>query len=471
MIAAAIAVIFSVARSRNRSGWGFKDVVKNPDYWEGADRIRAEVDSAAEAAKGWDDQKVASATEKYVLKATSSREAWDEARILGALGERTHPTVLVLLRNPSLYAQLVKPTGKDLLPEAPFNRACDLLGDSPEPGAVDALQPFLNDPSEEIRKDAAFVIAKTGASAITPLVRKAFSDEDEYVRSFALMGLEYALDRQGLADDVRVALFPDVLEMLRTERNADKAARILYRLDSDKATGHFLSPEFFAAESTVIYHVLKVLADEKISVPHDSIRPLVASLEALEMEYPTTYALGEALRLLGQQKQEEDRDFLRSRMNHPEGIVAQGAAAGLLSSSGLEGFEQRIWDAEEKSGNGSLTEQQRFYSAVFTCNAEVNNGGLAQYFVNSSGDNWQDALAGFQAMGLKEHSAVLNEAIAKFGSSKPSADRSRRQEQLSKIYKRDDSVFDELDTRFYGITEEVEVAATRFVLESPAMFR
>ncbi|MHB1309247.1 MAG: HEAT repeat domain-containing protein [Limisphaerales bacterium] len=183
VIAVAAAAAFILVKNRNRSDWGFKDVVKNPKYWDGITQSQERVESAVKAAKSWDEGKIASLTKQFVLEATSSRDASDQVRILRELGERTHPTVLSLLRDASLYGRLVKPTGTDILPEAPLNRACDLLGDSPGAEAVEALTPFLSDPSEEIRKDAALAIAKTGAATITPLVRKAFSDQDEYVRS------------------------------------------------------------------------------------------------------------------------------------------------------------------------------------------------------------------------------------------------------------------------------------------------
>ena len=471
LVAAAIAVVVIVSKKRNADGWGFKDVVKNPEYWRGAEETRAEMDSAVEASKKWDDSKVASLTKEFVLEATSSQDAWDQARILRELAGRTHPTVLSLLRDKSLYSKLVKPTGEDILPEAPFNRACDLLGDSPGIEAVEALAPFLTDLSPEIRKDAALAIAKTGASTITPYVTKAFLDSDEDVHSYALMGLEFALNRSGLSESVNADLFPAILDLLRAGRNADKAADILYRLNAASAKDYFLSKEVFSSESPIIHEVLEVLANAKASVSHDDLKSLIAALEKQELKYPRTYALGAALRLLGQHRREEDRDFIRSRTSHPEERVAQGAAAGLLCSFGLEGFEQRIWDTEKKSGIGALTEHQRIYSAVFMCDAEINNGGLAQYFVNSSGDQWQNALAGFKAMGFHERLTILNEAISKFGAQGPSVNRSTRQDQLSKLYERDDSVFDGLDDRYYKSSEVIEVLASRFVLENPESFR
>jgi hypothetical protein len=358
-----------------------------------------------------------------------------------------------------------------LLPEAPFNRACDILGDTPSKEAVAALAPFLDDPSDAIRKDAALAIAKTGAAEILPHVRKAFSDANEYVRSYALMGLKFAMNRKGLAEPVSRELFSDVKDLLTKGRNADNAADILFRFDSEKAKDYFLSSEVFQPESRIIHEVLKTLADGKMPVQRELLLDLISALDTSPLKYPQTYALGEAFRLLGQLQNPDDRELLSARLTHFEDRVAEGASAGLLCSHGLDGFEKRIWESEEKSGYGSMSEVQRHYSAVFVCDAEVNNGGFAQYFVNSSGDHWRDALAGLEAMGSKVRLGVVREAVSLFGTDGPSEDRDKRQKQLSALYKRNDSLFEALDSRYYESQEVIEVLATRFVLANPEGFR
>lgn len=470
MLALVAAIIFVFIKKRAASNWGFKDVVKNPEYWDDMNAANEAADAAARAAQQWSEGEVATATRRFILEATTSQDEWEQAKILKSLSNRTHSIVLDLLRDKSLYAKLVKPTGTDLVPESPFNRACDLLGDAPGPEVVSALAPFLSDPAKGIRKDAALAIAKTGAPTIVPLIQQAFRDEDEYVRSYALMGLTFALDRSGLSDSVRADLFPDVLKLLRADEDVDDAAAVLYRLNANKAQEFFLSPEVFTAKSPILHEALEVLADAKAPVSREALLALIQSLEAEELKYPQTYTLAEALRLLGQHRNESDRDFLRQRLTHPEERVAKGAAAGLVSSFGLEGFEQRIWDVEKKNGIAGLTDQQRLYRAVFICDGEINNGGLSQYFVNSSGNDWRDALAGFKAMGFTERLNILAEATGKFGPTGPSPNRSLRQDQLSKLYKRDDTLFEALESRYYKSTEVVEVLASRYVLEHPKGF-
>jgi len=53
--------------------------------------------------------------------------------------------------------------------------------------------------------------------------------------------------------------------------------------------------------------------------------------------------------------------------------------------------------------------------AVFWCNAEVNNGGLHQFFSNSTGILAPEAVEGFKALGLSERGSLITQAVALFG--------------------------------------------------------
>jgi hypothetical protein len=162
---------------------------------------------------------------------------------------------------------------------------------------------------------------------------------------------------------------------------------------------------------------------------------------------------------------------LEKHLPHGEKIVAEGAANGLLSSYGLEGFQKLIWDVLEKRGIEALTIPQRRYHAFFSLDSQVNNGGFTQYFFNSSGDNWREAVAGLEAMESKERLAILLQAVAKFGKEGPSENRGKRMEQLSRITRNNEKSFGDLDSRYYESTENVSVLFMRYVLKNPAGFR
>ena len=112
-----------------------------------------------------------------------------------------------------------------------------------------------------------------------------------------------------------------------------------------------------------------------------------------------------------------------------------------------------IYDGEREYDESLkvFSQEQRYLFAIAWHTAEVNNGGLDQFYFNSTGIVWQDALAGYKAIGLEEAAALLEESAARMGGS-PSLDRRTRQEQLDTL--RPD--FEDLDNRFYTLQETVD---------------
>jgi HEAT repeat protein len=450
---------------------GFKDILRNPVWRDRAEEVRRSSACDVEAARAWSDEQVAQAVRGHLLEAPGGEDESAASRVLRYLGSRTHPAVLQILGDPALRSKLVTRTGTAPGQGAPFGRACELLGDKPPPQAVAEVASFLNDPSEAIRKEAAMVLGKIATPAAIPFIRKSFRDPDEYVRAYALMGLEYAVLDGRLGGEVGRELFPDVQLLLSEGKNSEDAARLLLHLHQQRATEFFLSGAFFTRGSPSLPETLEVLVEERVAVPRDRLLALITQLEAEKMEHPHTCSLGAALCLLGQHKIPEDRAFLLSRMAHAEGKVAQGAAAGLLASQGLEEFEGLLWKKQKERGYASLTLPQKRYSAVSELDGEINNGGWSQYFVNSAGAHWRDALAGLDAMGLAGRAAILREATAKFGTEGPSTERSVRLDHLARLVRKDENLFDALDDRWYKSPEDVRVAAVRYVLKNADAFR
>lgn len=457
----------NIPQSQSPRALGFRDVVKNPQLWQQLVNEDQDIEREAEAAQGWSDERVARAVRWYVFEVKSSDNAWGNYKVLQRLGSRTHPEVLRILRDPALRAQLIKPTKTDGLPEAPFNRLCKLLDKVP-PETAKLIVPFTEDSEAEIRRDAVRVLGEIGTEEALAAVRKSLGDSDEYVRSRALRGLLTAVKENRLDAVGRRNLFESGLILLAEGKNSDEVPGLLLKLDRPRATAFFLSEESLNPQSKALHYVLRVLNEEQIPVPRDRLLALIEKFNKPDLDYPQTYQLSETLRTLGRHKLPEDRKLLDGYLSHPEKKVVEGAAAGMLASHGLEDFRQHIW--EPRDGK-ILTVPQRHYYAVFMLDAEVCNGGFSQYFFNSSGDDWRDALAGLEAMGSKERLAIFREALAKFGATGPSGDREKRMGQLAKIANAEEKLFDKYDSRYYASTEVIDVMVMRYVLKNPEAFR
>src|SRR5690606_36620804 len=137
--------------------------------------------------------------------------------------------------------------------------------------------------------------------------------------------------------------------------------------------------------------------------------------------------------------------LLEEMSTHENEHVARGAADGLLRSHGLGNYREQLEALADERGYGSLPLPQRIAIAVYLCDAEIRNGGLSQYFVNSYADAWPDAVAGYESIGAEKKLALLRLAIEQFGNDGPSTNRRRRQNELARLARRRDDPFDDLD--------------------------
>jgi hypothetical protein len=98
----------------------------------------------------------------------------------------------------------------------------------------------------------------------------------------------------------------------------------------------------------------------------------------------------------------------------------------------------------------ALTPQARNIYFVQILDAEIVNGGLHQYFSNSSGRYAHETLAALLELGAAHSAKLLQQAIHCFPRKQVSKDREVRDEQLDGI---DAGRLDALDTKYYALAD------------------
>ena len=121
-----------------------------------------------------------------------------------------------------------------------------------------------------------------------------------------------------------------------------------------------------------------------------------------------------------------------------------------------------IYDGLEQyeSDLTAFTKEQRLVFAVIWYDSEVNNGGHDQFFFNSTGIVWKDALEGLKAISANERAKNFQEVIDKWDGDIP-FDRAERQEKLDKltfIPETDDYIdlFGNNDSAYYRSDENLD---------------
>lgn len=113
-----------------------------------------------------------------------------------------------------------------------------------------------------------------------------------------------------------------------------------------------------------------------------------------------------------------------------------------------------------------FSKQQRHLFAIQWYRAEVCNGGHDQFFFNSTGIVWRDALEGLKAIELDAMAAVLTEASKRMGGA------SQVREERQAYLKKHEPDFGDLDDAFYDIDNEgkLDEAMLKYARKTPTAF-
>jgi Domain of unknown function (DUF4375) len=116
-----------------------------------------------------------------------------------------------------------------------------------------------------------------------------------------------------------------------------------------------------------------------------------------------------------------------------------------------ESAQARFWDVPVEE----LTPPERVFVAIWSLDADVNNGGFDQYYLNSSGDHARSAPGALRTIGADRTARIVERANAAFGPDGPPADRAARLEALPALDDEVQEQWDELDVEFYAYPDDL----------------
>ena len=125
-------------------------------------------------------------------------------------------------------------------------------------------------------------------------------------------------------------------------------------------------------------------------------------------------------------------------------------------------FDQDVEIEWGRSGFDALNEGRKMAIRFYWFAAELNNGGLEQYFWNSSGDFAADQIADFRTIGCDQYADLLQACCRKlFNSDIPSRNGDERRTFIQALYKSDSSRKDELraESRLFDDAQQSLAAA------------
>jgi hypothetical protein len=386
---------------------------------------------------------------------------------LKLVGDRAVPFLIRALQDPRTATMTFGKGAPPLGPQSPFERICKLLEPMGPPAAAPALASYMSHQDEHFRMQAARALGNIGTvDCIQPML-KALADDNDYVRSLGMMGIEWSMKAKRCDKAFLAALFPAIAKLLNRPDStvSGRPPALLLAIDANRALPILFSKEYFTVDNEEVRYIIRALNQAGQKIPHDRLLPLLKELKPLSDEYPHDYEYAAALIAYAHNPDSSAEQTFRAELHSPNEKVQEAAAQALGILNGVTDPGKVVFDTLNKKGFDGLSKPQKFYYGVCVYDGEVNNGGHAQYFVNSSGDFWKTALGGLQAIGAAERAKILQEAIHLFGPAGPSEDNDTRHEQLARFSRRQDKLLERLDDRYYSCEENVNVLLSLYTID------
>lgn len=449
---------------RRRGDGGFWDFVKNP-------LIRKRMVATGRARDGANPASADPETiPARVAELLVQRPDHDQLKALGRFGLAALPALITALYDPRFHDH---PYGESVLDGSALKVVLRLIEPHGPLEAVAPLTPLVRHANPQVRKEAALALGNIGAEDCLEPLTIALSDEDEYVRSYAVMGLRHGIEAGRASRALLDAVFEPVARLLLDPKShsvCGEAALALVEIDRDRATRALLDDHVMSGSNEYVYQVIEAAIKKRITIPAERLLRLLDDIRAEASDFPNDYTYGEALYALSAARDPRAEGLIREAMNwgNKKLVTRAAEALGLLS-----GVSDPFGVAAHRYDNGGLdamTLPQRhfFYASIFRF--EVDNGGLAQYFVNSSGDDAHAALAGLEAIEANHAASVLHRAMALFGPDGPSPDRDDRHDQLASLTDEQDDEMEALTAEFFRDEDHVELRLLTYARQHSSDF-
>ena len=111
------------------------------------------------------------------------------------------------------------------------------------------------------------------------------------------------------------------------------------------------------------------------------------------------------------------------------------------------------------------------FFAVYEWLGEVSNGGVHQYFSNSSGDRAGDLRTALGALGDADALDLFKRTLGVFGGEPPPRDRGDRVERLNQLSAEENALFDDLGGKINDASSRIHLALAELASREAAAFR
>jgi HEAT repeat protein len=409
---------------------------------------------------------------KLVQRLLDVRRAWDAQKELSMIGAAAAPSLTAALNDPRFRTT----ERLNLHTPAPMETVLELLVPHSPDQVMAAAMPLVESSSNNARKIAALQLASLGRSETLPALFKLLDDPDGYVRSYVRNGVERALSAGRCSDDFRRGMYEALLNQCDQEWPGDSndAPRTVVSLDRNRAAADFASPRWLSAGNRNAHEILQACNEARISLPVDLVRALLdhsLPLAVGEHCYPHQYVAAAALEALAARGGTNVKPLLESALVSDQEKIQESAAKGLAKLAGLDDPIHFVRQRVREVGFEGLTIPQQIVYCGFQFAAEVCNGGIMQFFGNSSGDHAVETLEALRVLDHAEAYHALETAMKLVGPLSREPDRELRLAAFEDRYEELQACFRPLEQAFFATTGLLRQRVLLYAIKNAEHFR
>lgn len=430
---------------------GFREAVRKPKAWL---RMVGAMDGEKAAVEA---EELTDSQLRQCVEDLLEERRWNRARLrLLRHGGRVVPELMEALHDPRFRFD----RGGDPLVLTPCDVVLEVLQEFPSPELVPPLARLVWDRDAGLRKQVARTLARIGTREAIVSVRAALTDDDDFVRSYAMMGLLEGLKERRQHPEFLAAAFETIVPLLARFDNSvsGRAPECLLAIDRERAIPILLSAPYWSAGNHELHHIIDHLNKAGAAIPESKLLPLLAELRPKAQQYPANYCYGGLLVALARLRHPQAPKLIHEALEWKDSEVVERAAKALAALHGLPDVHGFVFDRLEEAQDDltALPAPVRNYLLVRFFTDEVNNGGYPQFYFNSSGDYAGQTVTALEEVGATSAARFLRQTNALFGKQGPSPSRETRQKQLARIADRLERLRERYEKEFYSREENTE---------------
>lgn len=402
---------------------------------------------------------------------SSERTAQIAARIrIEKAGARACPALLAALNDP---ATSWKPDDASLLATVPGARVLEMLNRLESREAGERVAHLVDHADWRIFKPAIKARAMRGRGSDAGWMVGVLRDqthENWGMRVEAIeRGVSVAINRgwadPGLIDALVAWARQNIIDA--NERPSDWAVRFFAQHGGPGAIATLQSPELLSLENyRNIHFILRALSEAGVRFPAAQLHAFIR--QALSNPtWPWPWVYEPALNALARHDPEGALTIARRELDRNREPFTPVSMKFIEAYSGLP----RAWELPPPSMPLSDEERRILDTLAVVSDAagQIGNGGLSQYFFNSTGDHWPRDVEAFRAIGYAKGAEALDRAARIVDRKGASLDREVRMRQYADLSEAREAELDKLSPIFWGTT--LDQAMLDYMLTHSELYR